>query len=615
MPRGGPPKERQAPSFQHSLAWFDHEVSSMVRQLQQVRSTVGRKGEVDTSLQDAMKVVNKHVHHLQESTSHMQDNLSPKYKARPWTLYTQDEGFYNVLQQPEPSSEVSLTDLYGLNATPPEGSTSLTKYVSERGPPPVPLGTVNGRPPTQQRGMGRPECILDFARAVPDVATEAICSSRVDLMHVLGNPPNPPVSMPRAPQRQKYKKAPPRPNAAKMRSLYIPDRCKPGRTTDGTIGPSRPLLGDLLIEIMGITQLAPLLDDLLIEFQIPSSPAIPKRCPALLGQEGGECLVMEVPDAWQDVVMVTLTEGVAPSHNLGRLSPPPWERSPRSAITSPAGANCKAASNSPFNAVGKLKIPIRDFAHGTAEGLEWTIDNVCTIHLRVAFFKEGAQKKAVPKKQAQRLEHPSEQKPGRISRAQRNVAAGAPAKAAQVIRTSSEAAETTNQLSAQAAGADASILGEPPSHLQTSLHDGSSVGCAMLPGLNDQMDGEKMPEPVGKNDNRKSAQLYAEDIEAKLLAQEETEEKVQSSKHRQSAELYAKDIENKLLAQQEAEEAVQSSKNRRSAELYAKTIEDKLLAQQETEEKVQSSKHRKSAELYAKDIEAMLDVSLGLSTL
>ena len=47
----------------------------------------------------------------------------------------QDEGFYNVLQQPEPSSEVSLTDLHGLNATPPEGSTSLTKYVSERGPP------------------------------------------------------------------------------------------------------------------------------------------------------------------------------------------------------------------------------------------------------------------------------------------------------------------------------------------------------------------------------------------------------------------------------------------------------------------------------------------------
>jgi hypothetical protein len=58
------------------------------------------------------------------------------------------------------------------------------------------------------------------------------------------------------------------------------------------------------------------------------------------------------------------------------------------------------------------------------------------------------------------------------------------------------------------------------------------------------------------------------------------------------------------------------SANRMSAQMYANEVETKLLAQQEEMAAAASrSSHRNSAQLYAEDIQAMLEISLGLNSL
>lgn len=458
MRREGPLKNGRgkSPSFHHgnpetwaegqSLDWFQNELGSMVRQLKRVRSNVDQKREVDSSLKEAMKEVNKQVEDFTSFTSTMYQSVSPAYQTRPWPLYKQDEGWhYLVPAEPSASShEVPAFNnaQYGFSM----GSGDQPSQHSAN-PPRVPLGTLTG---TMHHG-GRPEVILDFARPVNDVAIEAICNSRVNLMDITGNSSaQAERRTPAAPQRQKRPgpKPSPRPNGARIQSLYIPDLLKPSRTKVGNgvpdgIEPSRSVRGEFLVEVARITPLAPELDDFFLEFQISSSSAMPKVFPAKPGEGSGECLVMEVLDAWHDRVVVTLSEGSPCSPELGRLSPPPWERAQYSVDWTGA----PSYGNASCYTVSKLNVQIRDFAHGAAEGLEWTVDGVCVVSLRVAFFKQNAPlaPKAMKSPQQEQADYPA-----RFNRKQRQTAAGSPSKAAHALRNSSS--ESTSQGQEPAAG-------------------------------------------------------------------------------------------------------------------------------------------------------------------
>lgn len=164
----------------------------------------------------------------------------------------------------------------------------------------------------------------------------------------------------------------------------------------GLIEPFLPNRGELLVEVVSLTVLQEAgLQPLRLEIRIPGCQSAPRRAPPVDGfsdeapePESAGSILLEVPDARTDNLMVTLLDG--PDLNALRQSQAAGNRygAYLSFGASEHDDFDSEPSVDPENALGCLRCPLAGLINSLGQCLDWTVDGLCTVRLRIVFFAE-----------------------------------------------------------------------------------------------------------------------------------------------------------------------------------------------------------------------------------
>lgn len=165
----------------------------------------------------------------------------------------------------------------------------------------------------------------------------------------------------------------------------------------GQIGPLLPHRGEVLVEVVSLTVLAEdaAMQPLRLEIRIPGSQSPPRRGPSKLQEDGSEegsagSVLLQVLDARTDMLLVTLLDapGLSTARDRETLTADRYGAYLNFGPEDERSDSLMEPSGNPQSSLGCLRCPLAGLLSGSGQCLEWTVDGLCTVRLRILFFPE-----------------------------------------------------------------------------------------------------------------------------------------------------------------------------------------------------------------------------------